>query len=498
MEEKEIKCLCGKIYTEAKLKSHIRKCPPFLKRFKIFDFKIARILEEYFLKDDNIFLVRFLFKRYLKLIDHKIKKKYKNEEIFNIKCKKENNQDLNNISLSSYKTEILYSPKRFYKKSHNKNKNENIIDLNEIKEDNSLYINKIKKTSFFYKKPINRINEEKNSPLKDNKKKSTFKNIFSFLSHKQEKCKFCYNNLDKKGICLNEKCKELAFISCPKRLICGHYCLGIIDEIACPPCLDNNCKKYGGLFNQNRDTCCQICLKKLSESPIVSLSCNHYVHYFCINKKLTDGKNLNGKKINFDYMKCPVCDSIYECPSVPFIQQAIEENKKFHLKIRNMIEQRLIYKKIDSNKDPFDLFIFYICFKCHEPYYAGLNEDNNDNKKEEKFFGNEEDCICGKDSFLNNAKGESFCNKHGYDYIEYKCKYCCKVASRFCSQMHFCEECYRNKSNNFNFDLGEIKECNKDLCEFRGMHAPNGIEYCLGCFICRFESIQHEYPIFEE
>ena len=71
------------------------------------------------------------------------------------------------------------------------------------------------------------------------------------------------------------------------------------------------------------------------------------------------------------------------------------------------------------------------------------------------------------------------------------------MASRFCSQMHFCEECYRNISNNLNSDLGQVKECNKDLCEFKGMHAPNGIEYCLGCFICRLESIQHEYPIFE-
>ena len=240
MEKKEIKCLCGNIYTETKLKSHIRKCPPFLKRFKIFDFKIARILEEYFLKDDNIFLVRFLFKRYIKLIDHKIKKKFKNKEIFNIKRKEENNHDINNISISSYKTEIFYSPKHFYKKSHNKNKDDNIINLNEKKEENSLILNK---TNLFKKKPNNVIKEEENSPLKDNNKKSKFKNIFSFLSHKQEKCKFCYNNLDKNGNCPNEKCKEFLFISCPKRLICGHYCLGIVDEIVCPPCLDKNCKK---------------------------------------------------------------------------------------------------------------------------------------------------------------------------------------------------------------------------------------------------------------
>ena len=497
MDEKQIKCLCGNIFMEAELKKHIRECPPFLKRFKIFDFKIAKLLEEYFLKDENIFLVRYLFKRYLKLIKHKIKKKLKNKEIFNIKFEEVNNQALNNIPIYSNRTEKLYSPNIPFRKRNETNYiKKNKINNSQIKEDNSLYL---KKNAMINENIININNKKLHSPIKEkNIYKTTFKNIFSFLSSKQEKCRFCYGNLDKKGNCKNEKCKEMGFISCPKKLVCGHDCLGVANEIVCPPCLDKNCKKYGGVFNQNRDTCCQICLKQLSESPIVSLSCNHYVHYFCIIKRLTDGKNYFGKKIIFDYMKCPVCDLKFECPSIPFIQEEIEKNKTVYIKIRNMIEQRLIYNKIDSNKEPFDLFIFYYCFKCHEPYYAGLNGDNNniDGNEKNKFFGNAEDCLCGKDSYLFDAKGESFCEKHGFDYIEYKCRYCCKIASRFCSQKHFCEECYMKISEKLTTNDFEVKKCNKVLCEFGGMHAPNGIEYCLGCFLCRFINTRNEYPMF--
>ena len=486
MEEKKIKCLCGQIFKEIKLKKHITNCIPFLNVFKKFDFKIARILEEYSSKNENIYLVKYLLKRYVKLIDHKIKKKEENNYIYNINLinEEEKFQDENNIGNNFLNNINL-------KESYFPGKN-NIIS-NTLKEsfskEKDLIINKGNKD--FSGKSINIINEEIKTPSDDNKNYKS-KEILSFLSpHKHKKCKFCNDNLNKNGICENQKCKELNSISCQKKLKCGHYCLGVRDEIFCPPCLDKNCKYYGGIFNQNRDTCCQICLQKLSDLPIVNLSCDHYIHYFCIIKKLNEGKNHFGKKLNFDCIKCPVCDTIFECPSIPSIQKKIEIQLILYLTARNMIQQRLLYKNINSNKDLFDIFIFYICYRCHNPYYAGLNKDYNNNinqKDENEFFGNIEDCLCGKDSFLPDAKGENFCQKHGNNYIEYKCKFCCNIASRFFSKTHFCEECYKNK-NIMNDQLCPIKICNQDSCEFRGKHEPNGTEYCLGCFICRHKNI---------
>ena len=67
----------------------------------MFDFKIARILEEYSSKNENIYLVKYLLKEYVKLIDHKIKKKEENNDIYNINLinEEENFQDKMKIIL---------------------------------------------------------------------------------------------------------------------------------------------------------------------------------------------------------------------------------------------------------------------------------------------------------------------------------------------------------------------------------------------------------------
>ena len=610
MEGKNIKCLCGEIFKEIHLKKHIKDCLPFLKKFKLFDFKIARILDKYLLEEENIFLVKYLLKRYVKIIDHQIKKRLKSNETYNkinedkkipdeitnnpksIINLKETvffplNKNITNKPIFPEKNNITNTPKNIYnlkesvfpnennditpkssninniktpiipnqintdtpkylknavfldekynitpkiiynnklKKETNLNENNynndtKTLNINETKEPFSIEKNLLKNKNHNIKinkdiinknakkinqtnrdimgKTINIIKREKKTSSNDINNNKIQINNFPFLSQEYKKCKFCNNNLNKDNLCSNERCKDLYFISCQKILKCGHYCLGVKGEISCPPCLYKNCKNNGGLFNQNRDTCCQICLKRLSDSPVVILSCNHYIHYYCILNKLNAGKNLYGKKLNFDCIKCPVCDTMFKCPSIPHIQNEINKKLKLYLRVRDMIEQRLSLKKFNSNRDPFDLFIFYICFRCGNPYFAGINKDDNNEKDENKFIGNKEDCLCGKDSFLYDAKGESLCKKHGYEYMEYKCKFCCNIASRFCSLTHYCEECYKNK-NVMNDQLCQIKTCNKDLCEFCGMHAPNGTEYCLGCFFCRLENIKKEYPTFND
>ena len=77
----KIKCLCGKEYEEKKYKKHLTKCDLFIERFKNFDCKISILLGEYLQKKENFIYVRFLLKRYLKLIDKKIKKLLEIEDI---------------------------------------------------------------------------------------------------------------------------------------------------------------------------------------------------------------------------------------------------------------------------------------------------------------------------------------------------------------------------------------------------------------------------------
>ena len=523
MVENIIECICGNKYGEHILKKHIKECSLFREKFEDFDFKISKLLQQILYNKTNIILVRFLFKRYIKIMNHKIKE-YENREsnnnnnIINDYIYEETispektiikNYNYNNNNLN-YNPIILEQNNNEFKSNENapfQNLNENrnninvlnkITDFNEIKNKMKNNLSKIKNNG----KSKNIIEDDKNN-LKNYHKNFSFSNFFKmFSNNKESQCQFCKRRIEKNELCHNLNCKEYKKFSCKKKLKCGHNCLGVNNEKYCPPCLDPKCINYSEIFNQNKDTCCQLCLEKLSSSPIVSLTCNHYIHYLCIINRLNEGKNLFGKKLSFNFIKCPVCEQIVECPSVPEIQNKIETYKKIYFKVGELIKLRLSYDNIepkeedkDEDHDPYKLYSFFLCYKCKQPYYVGKSHNNNDNNNNENtIFGNIEDCLCGKDSYVYNTKGGSFCEKHGFKFFEYKCRFCCKIASRFYSQIHFCEDCYANKDSYINNFSKLIKNCNGSICEFRGVHAPNGIEYCLGCFVCRIENIKKNIP----
>ena len=48
--------------------------------------------------------------------------------------------------------------------------------------------------------------------------------------------------------------------------------------------------------------------------------------------------------------------------------------------------------------------------------------------------------VCGACSDVSRAQ---MCAKHGADFLEYKCRYCCSVAVFFCfGTTHFCNACH--------------------------------------------------------
>ena len=456
MSQKSIKCLCGKESEEKLFIKHIKGCELFLKKFTSFDYKIASLLQEYLRDIKNIYIVKFLFKTYIKLINHKIKRceKNLNNNLYNKnEVAQDNSSDSDTNTDNSKELDLSYN---YNYKNKNKNKYKKFKSHKEI--------NYVNNDSMF--------SGDKNQSSKELKKSKKEKlKSKSNLKHSKK-------NKDN----INNGLYKINFKKCKERLPCGHPCLGVENEISCPTCLEKNCEDNTGTPKQSKGSKCHICLKRLDTSPIVYLSCSHYVHCLCIQNKLIQNINLYGKKLNFNFMKCQLCNTFYECPFLPELQNQIEKYTIIYKQTQEMIKQRFLIEDIQPTEKNKDIFMFFLCYKCKRPYYVGKNNDKNQIIVLNENNNNEKDCLCGKDSYIDDENRGVICQKHRNDFIEYKCRYCCNMASRFQSQTHLCEECYFNKP--------KIKECDKTICLFGGIHPPNGIEFCLGCFACKVENIK--------
>ena len=336
----------------------------------------------------------------------------------------------------------------------------------------------------------------------------TCEEYYSYIHSK--KCRFCLKEIGKNNkfadeVCNDEECKERFIVSCKKVLKCGHKCFGVEHEKECPPCLDEKCKEFQGAFSQNKDDYCSICYSEgLGNSPIAVLSCGHYVHYLCIKKRLEN--KWPGPKITFNHCLCPTCNKWFDCNTLDDIQNMINENKKLYEEVKEMSIKRLKLEGLDKDErltDPnspwygkevefaLNRISYYMCYICKKPYFAGRREcrmgpgmDFDDPNR--KF--NPKDLVCGKHIF-SEVEGVKNCPKHGKEFIEYKCKFCCKIASWFCwGTTHFCDECHKRQCKGdyvSKYPKNKLPICNKSLCEVGGNHPPNGEEYALGCSICR-------------
>lgn len=87
------------------------------------------------------------------------------------------------------------------------------------------------------------------------------------------------------------------------------------------------------------------------------------------------------------------------------------------------------------------------------------------------------------------------CPKHGMDFLEYKCRYCCSVAVFFCfGTTHFCDTCHDDFQRLTNIPKIKLPKCPAgpkatqlmgEECPLHISHPPTGEEFALGCGICR-------------
>ena len=74
MNNNNIECICGIEFEKRIFKNHFKNCKLLLSKFLNFDKQISLLIKEYIYNKQSLIIIRFLFKRYIKLFDQKLKK----------------------------------------------------------------------------------------------------------------------------------------------------------------------------------------------------------------------------------------------------------------------------------------------------------------------------------------------------------------------------------------------------------------------------------------
>lgn len=319
------------------------------------------------------------------------------------------------------------------------------------------------------------------------------------------RCRFC-GTTGKTGVlaignvCSDPDCQEHAQNACQRVLACGHQCGGIVNEEECLPCL-HNCPPYQGKLKQDADDMCMICFTEaLSAAPAIQLHCKHVFHLHCSRNILEKG--WVGPRITFGFSLCPICKNPID-HSV--LKELLKPIRDLFSDVKRKALMRLEYEGLHKAeaittpgarfyKDPagfaMDRYAYYVCYKCKKAYYGGEARCDEQIGSAEDYDPRE--LVCGGCSDVSRAQ---MCPKHGTDFLEYKCRYCCSVAVFFCfGTTHFCNACHDDFQRVTSIAKTELPHCpagprGKQLegeeCPLHVQHPPTGEEFALGCGVCR-------------
>jgi hypothetical protein len=100
-----IVCVCKQKFNKTEFKKHHKNCKDFKEIFNDFDLRIGNLLKEYLLVKENSSIIKFLFQRYIKLIDHK----FKTAEIAKINAIRKKRKNRFSPSVLEKKIEIRFN-----------------------------------------------------------------------------------------------------------------------------------------------------------------------------------------------------------------------------------------------------------------------------------------------------------------------------------------------------------------------------------------------------
>ncbi|XP_051464354.1 E3 ubiquitin-protein ligase MYCBP2 isoform X13 [Apus apus] len=320
-----------------------------------------------------------------------------------------------------------------------------------------------------------------------------------------EACRFCGcrsgTELSAVGsVCSDADCQEYAKIACSKTHACGHPCGGVKNEEHCLPCL-HGCDKNATTLKQDADDMCMICFTEaLSAAPAIQLDCSHVFHLQCCQRVLEN--RWLGPRITFGFMSCPICKNKI---NHTVLKDLLDPIKELYEDVRRKALMRLEYEGLHKSEaittpgvrfynDPagyaMNRYAYYVCYKCKKAYFGGEARCDAEAGQGDDYDPRE--LICGACSDVSRAQ---MCPKHGTDFLEYKCRYCCSVAVFFCfGTTHFCNACHDDFQRMTSIPKEELPHCpagpkGKQLegteCPLHVVHPPTGEEFALGCGVCR-------------
>uniref|UniRef100_A0A8R1DYZ2 RCR-type E3 ubiquitin transferase n=1 Tax=Caenorhabditis japonica TaxID=281687 RepID=A0A8R1DYZ2_CAEJA len=315
-------------------------------------------------------------------------------------------------------------------------------------------------------------------------------------------CRFCGNhvptadqNLD--GTCTHEDCVHYAKTACQTIHSCNHFCGGIRNETECLPCF--TCKKSD--TTQDGDDVCVICFtERLGAAPCIRLGCGHIFHYHCVRMILE--KRWNGPRIVFRFMHCPLCIQFIDHEG---LQDLIEPLKAIRQEVIDKAKMRLEYDGLlttpaltDPRSEFFnqpeeyalDRYMYVLCHKCKKAYFGG---ESRCQAALDSSQYNPEELLCGG---CSDTSGVQVCPRHGVEYLEYKCRFCCSIAVYFCfGTTHFCAPCHDDFQRLMSLPKIHLPSCpvgprstpmeEQAVCPLKMNHPPTGEEFAMGCGICR-------------
>eukprot|EP01084_Bolivina_argentea_P093257 167759_1 len=145
------------------------------------------------------------------------------------------------------------------------------------------------------------------------------------------------------------------------------------------------------------DELCYICFHELSNDEnttlVVCTLCQLVLHTKCFELLISNKSACisRGKPITLNDLSCIICRWPMQCNSVYFYQ--LSKINKFYKKVETVALQQL---KLDGRDNDdvindeaceyylkpkeyaMDIYSIFVCYRCEEPYYAGLNECYNE------------------------------------------------------------------------------------------------------------------------